>query len=412
MIDISAVEIVDSLHRADALHDRLDLEGARRRDGRRRHAPGRRDHPGRAGPVAAGRAHGARLDTRARRAARRGAAGRSATVDELDAPVEGPHWAGTDRDGAGPVDELPIRTDDDVVRVRQAVRALASAAQLSLVDQTKLVTAASELARNTLVHGGGGRGAGRDRAARRRARGAAVFTDNGPRHRRRGAGPHRRLHHRQRPRARARRSRRLVDDFELETAVGQGTDGHGDQVDAVIDPAASRTWRGCRWTSRAPSAPPAGRWSSWPTQLRRRDGTGRGDRHRRHRDGHQPGAARRRRCRAAAGGARHDAAAEIEVVAIDRVPASPTWATARRDGSSTAGTLGIGLGAIDRMADSVEIATVPERGTVLVAAFDIRRRRPVAAAGRSVDAAGITRALDGRGGVRRRLRRPSQRPRG
>ena len=49
-----------------------------------------------------------------------------------------------------------IRTGDDVVRVRQVVRAQASAARLSLVDQTKLITAASELARNTLVHGGSG----------------------------------------------------------------------------------------------------------------------------------------------------------------------------------------------------------------------------------------------------------------
>ena len=54
------------------------------------------------------------------------------------------------------MDELPIRTGDDVVRVRQQVRALAAKGGLSLVDQTKLVTAASELARNTLVHGGGG----------------------------------------------------------------------------------------------------------------------------------------------------------------------------------------------------------------------------------------------------------------
>ena len=55
-----------------------------------------------------------------------------------------------------PVDELPISTGDDVVRVRQTVRARASAARLSLVDQTKLITAASELARNTLEYGGGG----------------------------------------------------------------------------------------------------------------------------------------------------------------------------------------------------------------------------------------------------------------
>jgi serine/threonine-protein kinase RsbT len=54
------------------------------------------------------------------------------------------------------MDELPIRSGDDVVRVRQHVRGAAAENGLSLVDQTKLVTAASELARNTLVHGGGG----------------------------------------------------------------------------------------------------------------------------------------------------------------------------------------------------------------------------------------------------------------
>jgi serine/threonine-protein kinase RsbT len=54
------------------------------------------------------------------------------------------------------MDELPIRTGDDVVRVRQQVRVVAAKSGLSLVDQTKVVTAASELARNALVHGGGG----------------------------------------------------------------------------------------------------------------------------------------------------------------------------------------------------------------------------------------------------------------
>jgi serine/threonine-protein kinase RsbT len=54
------------------------------------------------------------------------------------------------------MDEAPIRSGDDVVRVRQQVRTAAADIGLSLVDQTKLVTAASELARNTLVHGGGG----------------------------------------------------------------------------------------------------------------------------------------------------------------------------------------------------------------------------------------------------------------
>jgi serine/threonine-protein kinase RsbT len=54
------------------------------------------------------------------------------------------------------MNELPIKSGDDVVRVRQQVRAAAADSGLSLVDQTKLVTAASELARNALVHGGGG----------------------------------------------------------------------------------------------------------------------------------------------------------------------------------------------------------------------------------------------------------------
>ena len=49
-----------------------------------------------------------------------------------------------------------VRATEDVVAVRQAVREWAVAVGFSLVDQTKLVTAASELARNTIVHGGGG----------------------------------------------------------------------------------------------------------------------------------------------------------------------------------------------------------------------------------------------------------------
>lgn len=51
---------------------------------------------------------------------------------------------------------LPIRGSDDVVRVRQAVRARAVGAGFSLVEQTKLITAASEIARNTVDYGGGG----------------------------------------------------------------------------------------------------------------------------------------------------------------------------------------------------------------------------------------------------------------
>lgn len=51
---------------------------------------------------------------------------------------------------------LPIRAPHDLVAVRQRVRALATECGFGLVDQTKIVTAASELARNTLDYGGGG----------------------------------------------------------------------------------------------------------------------------------------------------------------------------------------------------------------------------------------------------------------
>ena len=56
----------------------------------------------------------------------------------------------------GRADKLPVESQDDVVQVRQTVRAWAVELRLSLVEQTKIITAASELARNTFVHGGGG----------------------------------------------------------------------------------------------------------------------------------------------------------------------------------------------------------------------------------------------------------------
>jgi len=54
-------------------------------------------------------------------------------------------------------DEIAIHGSEDIVVVRQAVRRRSVELGFSLVDQTKLVTAASELARNTLQYGGGGR---------------------------------------------------------------------------------------------------------------------------------------------------------------------------------------------------------------------------------------------------------------
>ena len=117
----------------------------------------------------------------------------------------------------------PIVSDQDVVRVRKLVRTVAVETKLSLVDQTKLVTAASELARNTLVYGGGGeaRVSTVDNGRRKGVR--ISFADSGPGigdldlaltdGYTTGGGLGLGLSG----------ARRLVDEFDIETAVGQGT---------------------------------------------------------------------------------------------------------------------------------------------------------------------------------------------
>jgi serine/threonine-protein kinase RsbT len=77
-------------------------------------------------------------------------------------------------------EHIPVRSVDDIIKARQLVRDSAIAQGLSLVDQTKLITAASELARNTLVHGKGGdmRLEMLNDGARRGVR--VTFSDQGP----------------------------------------------------------------------------------------------------------------------------------------------------------------------------------------------------------------------------------------
>lgn len=53
-------------------------------------------------------------------------------------------------------ESLPVRTSEDVVLVRTSVRKMAAELKFGIVDQTKIVTAASEIARNTLDYGRGG----------------------------------------------------------------------------------------------------------------------------------------------------------------------------------------------------------------------------------------------------------------
>ena len=120
-------------------------------------------------------------------------------------------------------ERIEVISDQDVVRVRQLVRTVAVGVKLSLVDQTKLVTAASELARNTLVYGGGGTVEVVRVENGRRSGIRIVFTDRGPGIAdvdlaltdgyTTGGGLGLGLSG----------ARRLVDEFDIDTAVGHGT---------------------------------------------------------------------------------------------------------------------------------------------------------------------------------------------
>lgn len=118
---------------------------------------------------------------------------------------------------------LPIRIEQDVVLARQTARQAAVACKLRLVDQTKLVTAASELARNAVIYGGGGHMDWEILESGMRKGVRLVFADDGPGIPdlaqaltdgwSSGTGMGLGLSG----------SRRLVDEFELESAPGQGT---------------------------------------------------------------------------------------------------------------------------------------------------------------------------------------------
>jgi serine/threonine-protein kinase RsbT len=77
-------------------------------------------------------------------------------------------------------EELAVRTPDEVVLIRQAARKWAVEVGFSIVDQTKIVTAASELARNAVIYGGGGTVSIHTvtNGARKGLR--MIFTDKGP----------------------------------------------------------------------------------------------------------------------------------------------------------------------------------------------------------------------------------------
>ena len=75
---------------------------------------------------------------------------------------------------------IALDNEHDIVLARQTVRRLAVDLKFGLVEQTKIVTAASELARNTVIHGGGGRMRWESLADGARAGVRLVFEDEGP----------------------------------------------------------------------------------------------------------------------------------------------------------------------------------------------------------------------------------------
>ena len=79
-----------------------------------------------------------------------------------------------------PVQSLPLHTDEDVVRLRKLARDMLVRLGFSLVEQTKMVTAASELARNTLRYGGGGEAHLRELSESSRRGIELSFADEGP----------------------------------------------------------------------------------------------------------------------------------------------------------------------------------------------------------------------------------------
>jgi serine/threonine-protein kinase RsbT len=118
---------------------------------------------------------------------------------------------------------MPIRNEQDVVMSRQTVRKLTQELRFSIVDQTKMITAASELSRNTVVYGGGGEMRWELLTAGIKQGLRLHFEDKGPgipdlelaltdgwtSGRGMGVG--------------LSGSKRLVNEFEIRTTVGEGT---------------------------------------------------------------------------------------------------------------------------------------------------------------------------------------------
>ena len=148
-------------------------------------------------------------------------------------------------------DRLPIRTSEDIVLVRQHVRKMALEMGLSLVDQTKVVTAASEMARNTLITAmaagrrsrwwSGRAGAGCGRSSRTGGRGSRTSSGRCRTGSRRGAGLGLGLGG----------AKRLSNEFEIQSTPGEGTRVTMTRWKASRGRGGDRSSRGGYWLPRA-----------------------------------------------------------------------------------------------------------------------------------------------------------------
>ncbi|WP_279212899.1 anti-sigma regulatory factor [Delftia acidovorans] len=119
--------------------------------------------------------------------------------------------------------QMPLQNEQQIVATRQTVRSLCQMLKFSLVDQTKMITAASELSRNTLIHGKGGHMNWAIIEVNGKQALQLIFEDTGPGIKdlkmamtdgfTTGTGMGLGLPG----------SKRLVNDFKIETELGQGT---------------------------------------------------------------------------------------------------------------------------------------------------------------------------------------------
>ncbi len=256
---------------------------------------------------------------------------------------------------------MPLRLKDDIVLARQLVRARAMEAGFSLVDQTRLVTAASELARNTVDHGGGGTMTvelvGNDTGGTGLR---LAFDDHGP------GIPDIELALRDGYTTRGGLglglggARRLSNEFEILKRTGSGypgcrgamamnktlalTIGDSSQV-AEARRAAVALAMGLGFTETE-----AGRVAIVATEMVRNLVT--------HATEGRQFLLRALRC---------DESAGVEMMALDRGPGIANIAQSMRDGHSTAGTPGTGLGAVFRLSTATDIHSLRGTGTALLA---------------------------------------------